>query len=276
MPLGEDDLGAVGSVAVRHQPVIQQPVQRAGHRHRIGLGQPGRRHHGPQGVTVFGARGFGVGAGTVEEQHRQRQRKALSGFGSHHPPSALPRPLRVDVVELAESADHTEVRVVQFALEGRRTQQTQGLTSADGEQHRGADDLAGPQVGRESGLLARGGVFEAQPVQRAVQLHQVLAFARVCRTAAAAEDLTESFGGDDQRVIEGLEVGGEQPVGFVVVDHERLQRGRPALGGGPVEADLAVGLDDARSHGRDRCRQIITRLLPLSATASRSPRTDSP
>ena len=57
------------------------------------------------------------------------------------------------------------------------------LAGADGEQRGGADDLAGPQVGAQAGLLQRRGVFEAQPVQRAVQLQQAVAFVGIGRAA---------------------------------------------------------------------------------------------
>ena len=274
VPLGEDDLGAVRSVAVRHQPVVQQPIHRAGHIERISLRRVGGRHHRLQRVAMFLAGRFLVHPGTVEQQHRQRQRKALARFGSHDPAPTLPRPGGVDLVHLAEAADHTERRVVELAVEGRRPEQPQRLPGADGEQCRGADDLAGPDVDVQARRLQRRGVLEAQPVQAPMQLQQIVALLFTGGNPPTAQDLAELLRGDDQRIVEGLEVGGGQPVGFVVIGHQRLQRRRHAGRSRPVEADLAVRLDDSRSH-RFR-RQIITRLLPESATARTSPRIDMP
>ena len=107
-----------------------------------------------------------------------------------------------------------------------------------------------------------------------MQLQQIVPFGRVSRTSSPAEDVAEPLGGDDERVVERFQMGGDQPVGLVVVDHEGLQGRRGAGRGGPEEADLVLLLHDARPH-LDLFHSI-TRLLPESATASRSPRSESP
>ena len=64
---------------------------------------------------------------------------------------------------------------------------------------------------------------ETQPVEVAVQLQQVVAFGVIGQTAAAAQDVAEPLGGDDERVVEGRQVGGDQPVGFLVIGDQGLQ-----------------------------------------------------
>ncbi len=84
-------------------------------------------------------------------------------------------------MKLAEPTDHAERRVVEFTVERGGAEQSEWLPGADGEQRGGADDLSGPQIGAQTGLLQRRGVFEAQPVQRTVQVEQPVAFVRTGR-----------------------------------------------------------------------------------------------
>ena len=73
-------------------------------------------------------------------------------------------------------------------------------------------------------------------------------------------------------------MSGDQTIRFLVVNHQRLQKRRHAGGGGPVEADLLIGLYDPGPHDAPAPvrRHSMTRLLPESATANASPRSDSP
>ncbi|SBS77856.1 hypothetical protein MHPYR_50023 [uncultured Mycobacterium sp.] len=87
-----------------------------------------------------------------------------------------------------------------------------------------------------------------QSVENAVQMDQIVSLAVGFGPAAPAEELTELFGSDDQRIVEGLQVGRDQSIGFLVIDNQVRQRGRCACRCGPMESDLAIGLDDARSH----------------------------
>ena len=106
-----------------------------------------------------------------------------------------------------------------------------------------------------------------------MQLEQIVAFVAL-GTPTATEDLAETLSGDDQRIVYGFQVGGDQTVGFVIVGHQCLQRGRGSGRGGPEEPDLTLLLDDPRPH--EDFLHSITRLLPESDTASVSPRIDMP
>ena len=111
------------------------------------------------------AGGFLVHPGAVEHHHRQGQWKAFASFGSHHPAAAFPGSVGIDLVHLAVSADHPHGRVVQLAVQWRRSEQSERLAGQNREQCRSADNLAGPQVGAQSSGFQRGGILETQPVQ---------------------------------------------------------------------------------------------------------------
>ena len=74
--------------------------------------------------------------------------------------SGVARPLALTALGQTEAGDHFLDGCACYAK----------LVFPDREQRRGPDDLAGPQIRGQTGLLQRRGVFERQPVEVAVQL----------------------------------------------------------------------------------------------------------
>jgi hypothetical protein len=94
------------------------------------------------------------------------------------------------------------------------------MTGHHTHQRGSSDDLTGPGRHRRAEHLRRGLVLPGQSIDRAVQVAQAAPFRGVRRPPAAAENVTEPAGRDDQGVIECLKVGGQKPVRLVVVAHE--------------------------------------------------------
>ena len=112
-----------------------------------------------------------------------------------------------------------------------------------------------------------------QPIELAVQLAQILMVGDRLHDPASAEQLAESSCEVDERVVQCGEMGWRQPLWLVIEQQQVRQADRLPIIGTPVEPDLVLVLVNGRPHSR---RHRTTRLLPESATARRSPRSEMP
>lgn len=160
-----------------------------------------------------------------------------------------------------------------WSSSGAGSEQPQRLACLDGEQHGGADDLAGPQVDGQAGLLQRRSVFEASwsmvrcnstrssrssPCgNRPPRISRRLSAAMISESSSASRWVATRRSGSSSSATQA-----------------------PAarwayLPGVARRSRSPVGLDDPRPHGSPASafqRHSITRLLPGVSTASRSPR----
>lgn len=101
--------------------------------------------------------------------------------------------------------------------------------AADGEEHRGADDLpARTSATSPTWLSPAAYSWQSRSIAR-VQLAELVALGRR-RAPPAAEYATEAAGPDDQRVVERLQWGGHHYIGLVVGEREILQADRLSVG----------------------------------------------
>ena len=142
------------------------------------------------------------------------------------------------------------------------------MTGQDRHQRGGADDLSSAHVRHQPHTVGGLRVIQAQPVEAAVQLGEHVTLDRR-GPPSTPEYVAEPARRIDEGVVQCGQVGGRQPVRFLVGLDEFQQRRRLPVDRRPRESDLVVGLDDAGPH--QRRSHTMTRLLPESAIAKRSP-----